>query len=200
MRRIKISVLSMVLLLWIGLPLWWSPSTQAQGTLNSRLDGTYDFHLVKNCIRTFNNEIFDANLNAIDSGMPGIFNGFNQFIQFGGTLTFNGAGTASLAITGVVIRGTAGGAANQLNCPNFAYVVSADKTFTLQGDCAGTVTVGPAAGQTLSITNFKFKGSIGTRRRTLIFQNDGPNIETVTLNGIPSEQICAQNGTAVRIA
>ncbi len=68
MRRIKISVLSMVLVLWVALPLWWSPSTQAQGTLNSRLDGTYSFHLFRNCNRETTGSGFNATTFVLNAG------------------------------------------------------------------------------------------------------------------------------------
>ena len=88
---------------------------------------------------------------------------------------------------------------NQQTCTH-TYVVSADGSFTLQGNCSGTQTAGPNIGGALSTTGIKLKGQIGTRRRTLIFFGDGANIETFQFDANPlRQQICSQTGTAVRI-
>jgi len=194
MRRIKVSLLIMVLVLLVALPLWWSPSTQAQGTLNSRLDGTYNFHLLRNCTRETSGVGFNATTFAVNGGgVSGL-----TLIQVQGTITFDGSGNASGTQT-VVEQSGAGAFQCQETCP-FMYVVSADGSFTLQGNCSGTQIQGVGAGQTVSTTGIKLTGQIGTRRRTLIFSGDGPNIETFqTGGGTLQQQICPQTGTAVRM-
>ena len=197
MGRIKISLLSMVLVLWVALPLRWSPSTQAQGTLNSRLDGTYSFHLLRNCTRENSNFGFDATTFIVNPG--GVLT--LPLFQVQGTIIFNGSGNASVTQTEVVNLGGVT-VKNQETCP-FTYVVGADGTFTLQGNCSGTnIQGGSFVGQTVSTTGIKLKGQIGTRRRTLIFFGDGPNIETFVAGSSPGtlrQQLCSQTGTAVRI-
>jgi len=124
-----------------------------------------------------------------------------RVIQVQGTIIFDGSGNASVTQTAVVNFGGQATRKNQETCP-FTYVVSADGTFTLQGNCSGFhLQGGPLAGQTVSTTGIKLKGQIGTRRRTLIFFGDGPNIETFVAgnSGILQQQLCSQTGTAVRI-
>ncbi len=125
-----------------------------------------------------------------------------RVIQVQGTIIFDGSGNASVTQTAVVNFGGQATRKNQETC-TFTYVVSADGTFTLQGNCSGTtIQGGNFVGQTVSTTGIKLKGQIGTRRRTLIFFGDGPNIETFVAGSTPGtlrQQLCSQTGTAVRI-
>jgi len=187
-RILRFPVLALLLL--NGFLFGTANLVEAQSSLNARLNGTYSFHLLKHCLREITGAGFNAALVSLGTTA-------DRGIKIRGTITFDGSGSASATTTSVVTL-LAAAVQNQETCP-FTYVVSADGSFTLQGSCSGTQIAGANITTAVSTTGIKLKGQIGTRRRTLIFNGDGPNIETFQFGGGALQQtICSQTGTAVR--
>ena len=168
------------------------------GSLNARLNGTYKLTLTRPC--TSDQSGFGADL-AFMSGGP------FPFFTFQGTMTYNGDGTGNFSGREQILRT---GATNPgqfpvgvvtINCTAVTYTVSADGSFTQQmNTCSGTLlSGGQNVGQTITQTGIAFNGQIGTRRRTLVFDDTGTTVETVTASVSPGTQrICSSSGTAVR--
>jgi hypothetical protein len=165
-------------LLAIAVALLWSAGAQA-------LEGEYGFTGTTFCFTTSTafNSVFEP------AGAGSVTNGVQS-----GTYVFSDDGTATL--TGVETLNftfsttTANGGASRGNPTTLHYTV-ADDVLTIIGGytTTGTVTAGPRAGQTFTITNLiGSTGFISRGRNTLTLTTLTPGIEIITYSGAPAGQ------------
>ena len=198
MRYRILRFLALALLFLNGFLFGSANLVEAQSSLNARLNGTYKLALDRLCAADPSG--FGADLARVAGG------GF-PFFTFQGTMTYNGDGTGSFSGRQQILRT---GATNPgqfpvgvvtVNCTAVTYTVSADGSFTQQmNTCTGTALIGsPNVGETITQTEIAFNGQIGTRRRTLVFDDTGTTVETITGSvSAGTQRICSSSGTAVR--
>jgi hypothetical protein len=114
--------------------------------------------------------------------------------------TYNGDGTSSAVAHAMNVINNASNQ-NELDftCTG-TYQVSADRSFSEDMSCSGTVIAGILAGQTFTQTGIHRTGHIGILAQTLVISGTGTNLENITFSLLGSQtRICGRSGTAVRI-
>ena len=165
---------------------------------NALLKGTY--RVVTHIACTSSDQGFadPPSLQALGFGEPVIDNDV-------GTIFFDGHGNASETRRGIsvfpkpVTPGEFPIGTYEVTC-RYTYAVRADKSFTLDGSCTGTLPAGPAAGLTLEISPAGGAGQISESGAVFMLSGVEPVQQTLTLsNGFQTKRLCGASTTGIRV-
>jgi hypothetical protein len=122
-----------------------------------------------------------------------------------GTIFFDGRGNASETRRGIsvfpqpVTPGAFPSGTYEVTC-RYTYSVRADKSFTLDGSCAGRLPAGPAAGLTVNISPAGGSGQISESGAVFMISGVEPVQQTLTLsNGFQTKRLCGASTTGIRL-
>jgi hypothetical protein len=123
---------------------------------------------------------------------------------FTGTIMFDSVGNALQRIRGMTMfdgpffpnNSAVGGFDGTCN---FTYSLAGDQSFTLTGTCSGTLTDGPAAGQTYSNTGVFLEGQISRDSDQISLANAVPLEQGIVLSGgYSARRYCISSSTLMR--
>lgn len=119
-------------------------------------------------------------------------------------MTFDGQGGAIARIRGMTLfdgpyfpNNSAVGGFDGL-C-SFTYSMTDELSFTLAGQCSGTLTDGPAAGQTYSATGIRAEGQISQNGDQILLAGASPSEQEILLSGgYQAKRFCIASSSLMR--
>ena len=193
MRRIATWLLCSIVIAW---PL--STAFADSKNLQKLLRGTYHVTAVNSCVDAVGG-FSDPELQVIDPSL-GVS---NEIAHISGSITFDGVGNAvetSTAMFMSFVTTNVNSVGTVSNTCNYGYTVNSDRSFTLQGDCAGIIEEHIANGATFLITGFKKKGFIGSRAKILLVSMIEANEQELFVDGVfATKRMCSRTETLMRV-
>jgi hypothetical protein len=124
---------------------------------------------------------------------------------FTGTMTFNDRGMAmEKIVSGMTmfdgpyfpLNSAVGGFKGLCS---FTYSMTGDESFTLDGQCSGTLTDGPSAGQTYSATDIRLEGQISRDGEQILLVGAVPSKQRISLGGgYSADRYCISSSNLMR--
>jgi hypothetical protein len=191
MRRIFLVVILGLILVWTGAALAGQPDW-----IWGEVTGEYAFSATSGCVNSSLG--FDSNFTPLANSVVWTMMSFARGVQ-----VFHRDGTVT--VTGTAFGVTSpphAGASSSTFSQNLTYTVGKDGTITtVPGPYMGTFVSGPNVGLTVTIAPWApVTGRISEDGKTITFATPGPPVvETATLNGLTSYEICGRSSVLIRI-
>ena len=167
--------------------------------LQELLRGTYHVTAVNSCVDAVSGFSDSPVLEVLDPDL-GVS---NEIAHISGSITFDGVGNAvetSTAMFMNFVEGNVNPVGTVSNTCNYGYTVNSDRSFTLQGDCAGIIEEHIASGLTFLHTGFKKKGFIGSRAKILLVSMIEANEQELFVDGsFATKRMCSRTETLMRV-
>ncbi len=165
--------------------------------LQKLLRGTYHLTAVNSCVDAVGGFSDKLEVIDLDAGVS------NEISHIRGSITFDGVGNARETSTAMFMSFVEGNE-NPVGTVSFTcdywYTVNSNRSFTLQGDCAGIIEEHIASGTTFLHKGFKKKGFIGSRAKILLVSMIEANEHELFVGGsFATKRMCSRTETLMRV-